>query len=194
MERTRIVGVFGGCVLLLALAAPLALKADQSKPIETFTCFAVSVGTGRADVIEITINRWSTDAERDMLLTTLQEFGQDRVLAALEKIRPPIGYMRIPNSIGYDLYYARNHPEPDGSRKVVLATNRQVSFREVTDNLRSMQYQFTLIELHLDKNGKGEGKLVPAAKVSWDTKAKKIEIENYNALPVDLVNVTAKTP
>ena len=57
-----------------------------------------------------------------------------------------------------------------------------------------MQYQFTLIELHIDKNGKGEGKLVPAAKVSWDTKAKKIEIENYNALPVDLTSVTAKTP
>jgi hypothetical protein len=57
-----------------------------------------------------------------------------------------------------------------------------------------MQYQFTLIELHIDKNGKGEGKLVPAAKVSWDTKTKKIEIENYNALPVDLTDVTAKTP
>lgn len=57
-----------------------------------------------------------------------------------------------------------------------------------------MQYQFTVTEIHLDKNGKGEGKLVPAAKVSWDTKTKKIEIENYNAFPVDLTNVTAKTP
>jgi hypothetical protein len=53
-----------------------------------------------------------------------------------------------------------------------------------------MQYQFTLIEIHLDKNGKGEGKLVPAAKVSWDKAAKRIEIENYNALPVDLTSVT----
>jgi hypothetical protein len=194
MKRTRIAGVFGGCILLLALAAPLALKADQPKPIEMFTCFAVSLGTGKANVIDITINRWSTDEEREMLLTTLQEFGQDKLLAALEKIRPPVGFMRTPTSIGYDLYYARNHPQPDGGRKVVLATNRPVSFREVSNDTRSMQYQFTLIELHLDKNGKGEGKLVPAAKVSWDTKAKKIEIENYNALPVDLVNVTAKTP
>jgi hypothetical protein len=194
MERTRIVGVLGGCVLLLASAAPLALKAEQSKPIETFTCFAVALGTGKANVIDITINRWSTDGERETLLTTLQEFGQDKLLAALEKIRPPVGYMRTPTSIGYDLYYARNHPQADGGRRVVLATNRRVSFREVTNDTRSMQYQFTLIELHLDKNGKGEGKLVPAAKVSWDTKAKKIEIENYNALPVDLVNVTAKTP
>jgi hypothetical protein len=194
MARTRIVGIFGGCVLLLASAAPLAMKAAQSKPIETFTCFAVSLGTGKAGVIEIAINRWSTDEEREMLLTTLQEFGQDKLLAALEKIRPPVGYLRTPNSIGYDLYYARNNPQPDGSRHVVLATNRRVSFREAANAARSMQYQFTLIEIRIDKNGKGEGKLVPAAKVSWDTKTKKIEIENYNALPVDLVNVTAKTP
>lgn len=193
MKRTRIVGILGGCVLLIASAGPLELEAEQSKPIETFTCFAANLGTGRADVINIAVNRWSTDEEREMLLTTLQEFGQDNLLAALEKIRPPVGYMRTPSSIGYDLYYARNNPQPDGSRTVVLATNRRVSFREAANRARSMDYQFTLIEIHLDKNGKGEGKLVPAAKVSWDTKAKKIEIENYNALPVDLLNVTAKT-
>jgi hypothetical protein len=90
--------------------------------------------------------------------------------------------------------YARNNPSPDGSRRVILATNRPVSFRELRDNSRRLQYQFTLIEIHIDKSGKGEGKLVPAAKVSWDKEAKKIEIENYNALPVDLLNVVAKTP
>jgi hypothetical protein len=190
MARTRIVSFFGVCVLLLASVATGA----QSKPIETFTCFATSLGTGQSDIIEITINRWSTDAERERLLTTLQEFGQEKLLAELEKIRPPVGYMRTPGSLGYDLYYARNNLQPDGSRRVVLATNRRVSFREAANNARSMQYQFTLIEIRLDKNGKGEGKVVPAAKVSWDTNAKKIEIENYNALPVDLINVTAKTP
>jgi hypothetical protein len=193
MPRTRIVGVLGSSVLLLALAATPALKAQQSKPIETLTCFAASLDTGKSTVIEIAINRWSTDEEREMLLTTLQESGEDKLLAALEKIRPPVGYMRTPNSLGYDLFYARDNPQPDGGRKVVLATNRRVSFREVSNDTRSMQYQFTLIEIHLDKNGKGEGKLVPATKVSWDTKSKKIEVENYSALPVDLVNVTAKT-
>ena len=193
MLRTRLAAVVGGA-LLLASAAPLALKAEASKPIENFTCFAVGLGTGRANIIDISINRWSTEEERDMLLPTLQESGQEKLLAALEKIRPPVGYMRTPNSIGYDLYYARNTPQPDGSRKVVLATNRWVAFREASNETRSMQYQFTVIEIHLDKNGKGEGKLVPAAKVSWDTKTKKIEIENYDALPVDLTNVTAQTP
>ena len=57
-----------------------------------------------------------------------------------------------------------------------------------------MQYQFTLIEIHIDKDGKGEGKMVPAAKVSWDKDAKKLEIENYNALPISLINVKETTP
>jgi hypothetical protein len=35
---------------------------------------------------------------------------------------------------------------------------------------------------------------VPAAKVTWDKDAKRIEIENYTALPVDLLQVTRKTP
>lgn len=182
-------------ILALSLfpSAPTA-RAQKAKPIETFTAFAASLGTGRSAMVDIGIDRWSTDEERESLLTTLQEFGPDRLLDALQKIRPPVGYVRTATSLAWDLYYARNNPAPDGGRRVVLATNRRVSFREASENTRSMQYQFTLIELHLDASGKGEGKLVPAAKVSWDKDAKKIEIENYAALPVDLLNVQAKTP
>jgi hypothetical protein len=191
MRRNRIVSIVGAGLMILAAGRAPAQKA---KPVERFSSFAASLGTGAAGMVDITINRWSTDEEREMLLTTLQEFGTDKLLDALQKIRPPVGYMRTPNSLGYDLFYARNNPAPDGGRHVVLATNRLVAFREAANNTRSMQYRFTLVEIHLDKNGKGEGKMVPAARVSWDKTAKKLEIENYNALPVDLLSVTAKTP
>ena len=179
--------------LVLVTLASTTL-ADKTKPIETFKAFAASLGSGRSSVLTITINRWSTDEEREMLLETLQEFGRDKLIDALMKIRPPVGYMRAPNSLGYDLYYARDHPDPDGSRRVVIATNRYVNFREAAANTRSMKYQLTLIEIHLDKDGKGEGKMVPAAMVSWDKEKKKIEIENYQTFPVDLLSVTASKP
>ena len=169
-------------------------KKEKPKTIETFTCFGAQMERGRAGVIEFSIYRWSTDEEREKLLTTLQEFGRDRLIDELMKIRPVVGYMRTPNSIGYDLYYARNNVQPDGSRHVVLATNRRVAMAEARSQTRSMQYQLTVIELHLNKDGKGEGKMVPAAKISWDTKKKAIEIENYRALPIDLIDVKAKTP
>ncbi len=187
-----------GIASLAAVGFSLAIAsvalAQKSKPVETFSAFAASLGTGRSSVINVTVNRWSTDEERESLLTTLQEFGSDKLVDALQKIRPPVGFMRTPNSRGYTLYYARNIPNPDGSRRVVIATDRPVAFGEAANSTRSMQYRVTLIELHLDKDGKGEGKMVPAAKISWDKDKKKLEIENYGALPVDLMSVKAKTP
>jgi hypothetical protein len=178
--------------LLLAFAIPAAVTAQTPPGPELFTAFAAALGTGKTAVVEIRVTRWSTDAERQMLLDTLIEKGQDGLLGALEKIRPPCGTIRTTKAVAWDLYYARSIPQPDGGRRVILGTNRRVNFAEAANNLRSMQYQFTMVEIHFDKNGKGEGKLVPAAKVSWDAKDKRIEIENYNALPVDLLNVQAK--
>ncbi len=192
MLRNRAVAL-AGLVLLLVSGAAAAAE-DKPGPIETFTCFAANMQRGKAGTVEITIFRWSTDAERESLLTTLQEFGRDKLLDALMKIRPVVGYMRSPNSIGYDLYYARNDVQPDGGRHVVLATNRRVNFREAVNNQRSMDYQLTVIELDIDKEGQGVGKMVPAAKVSWDVKTKTIEIENFSALPIDLINVKSKKP
>src|ERR1700687_228163 len=76
---------------VLLILPPGRVLAQKTKPIETFTAFAASLGTGKAGVIDITINRWSTDAEREKLRTTLIEFGPDKLLAELEKIRPPVG-------------------------------------------------------------------------------------------------------
>lgn len=190
--RTKL--VLGILVVCLLLAGRAQVRAKDDKPIEKFTAFAASLGTGRTAIVQINIFRWSTDEEREMLLTTLQEFGRDKLVDALQKIRPPVGTIRTPNSLAYDLYYARNHPEADGSRRIVLATNRRVAFGEVANATRSLDYQVTLIEIRIDKDGKGEGKLVPAAKVSWDRQAKRIEIENYSALPVELLQVKATKP
>ena len=176
---------------VLFVLAAAALAQDRQNPIESYTCFGAQMERGATVVLDIHIFRWSTDEERDRLLTTLQEFGRDKLIDELMKIRPVTGYIKAPNTVGYDLYYARKTPSPDGGQQIVLATNRRVSVREAATAQRSMQYQLTVIELHIDKNGKGEGKMVPAAKISWDAKKKAIEIENYRALPIDLVNCKA---
>ena len=183
-----------GFVLAVLLAASSAAAQDRRNPIETYTCFGAQMERGQTVVLDIHVFRWSSDEERERLLTTLQEFGRDKLIDELMKIRPVVGYFKAPNSVGYDLYYARKNALPDGGQQIVLATNRRVNIREAQTAQRSMQYQLTVIELQIDKDGKGEGKMVPAAKISWDTRKKAIEIENYRALPIDLVNCKAKTP
>jgi len=178
------------CLLVVAAV----LLAEKSKPIVRYRAFAASLERGRSGTVEMYINRWSTDQERDALLAALQEGGQDKLLDALTRVRPPVGNMRIAGRLGWDLYFARSRVQPDGSLHIVMATNRSVAWGEIAQGTRSTNYQFTLVELHLDKDGKGEGKIVPAARVLWDKEQRKIEIENYSALPIDLIQVNTLKP
>jgi hypothetical protein len=64
-----------------------------------------------------------------------------------------------------------------------------MSFWEAANQPRSADYAFTLAEVRLGPDGKGEGKLVPAAKIEYDQESKTLEIENYNTEPVRLTQV-----
>jgi hypothetical protein len=169
----------------LAFVVPAAVAQTRGTP-ERFTALAVNMGTPGptgAATVEIAVTRWSTDAERDRLLTILMEQGPEKLLDALQHL-PRVGYIRTPNSIGYDLHFARRTPLPDGGERVVLATDRYISFWEAANQPRSIDYPFTVIELHVNANGEGEGKMSLATKIIADKEAKQIVLENYASQPV----------
>jgi hypothetical protein len=182
-------------VLLASLAgasgtAPPASAED--KAALRLHAFAVDVSGAertRAGALEIAIERWSTDEERDRLRAILIESGADALLSALQKVKPRAGYIRTSSSLGWDIHYAREEPVGDGGRRVIIATDRPMSFWELRNQPRSVQYDFTLAEIRLNKDGKGEGKLARAAKISWDPGTRTIEIENYAIEPVRLTEV-----
>jgi hypothetical protein len=184
------------CVLTLLAFVTVPLTAED-KPIVRFRAFAVNMnGGGRtnAGTVDIGITRWSTEAERDVLITTLKEKGSTALLDALVK-EPESGFIKMPNTLGWTLFYARKTDLPDGGQRIVIATNRRLGFGEVSQQTRSVNYDFTLIEMHFPKGGgKGEGKLALAAKVSWDKKTNQLEVENYQAMPVQLKNIEEVKP
>jgi hypothetical protein len=174
----------------LAVASTLTLAQTSGTP-ERFTAMAVNmsnVGRSGAGTIDIAVDRWSTDAERDRLLTVLMEKGADKLLDVLRDMRR-VGYIRSPNSLGYDLHYARRTPLPDGGERVVLATDRPIGFWEAVNRPRSIDYPFTIIELHLNADGEGEGKLSIATKIAADKESKTIVLEDYANQPVLLTSV-----
>jgi len=57
---------------------------------------------------------------------------------------------------------------------------------------RSIDYPFTIVQLHMKPDGTGEGKLAVAAKVTGDEDTRMIEIENYDMQPVNLVDVRSE--
>jgi hypothetical protein len=163
-----------------------------AKPVEHLTAFAVDMsnmaGRTRAGTVDIVINRWSSDQERDTLRAALREGGTDSLLKTLQKIKEPAGYIRSTGSVGYPLRFAREIPNSDGGRRIIVATDRPVSFLEATTQPRTMDYPFMLIDIRLDANGKGQGKLMPLAKVT-ESEDHVVEIENYASEPVRLNEV-----
>ena len=109
-------------------------------------------------------------------------------------MRPRAGYIRTTRSLGWDIQYAREDPLPDGGRRIVFATDRPMSFNELWNRPRSSEYEFMLCEIHLGKDGTGEGKLATLAKVTYDKAKNRIEIENYGIEPVRLTRVEVEKP
>ena len=65
---------------------------------ERFSAAAINVNRGAASHIDIIINRWSTDAERDRLMSVMLERGPDTLLDTLQDL-PRVGYFRTPDSL-----------------------------------------------------------------------------------------------
>jgi hypothetical protein len=174
----------------LTTALPRAQTNGSGMP-EKFSAFAVDLNNTRpgaaSSVVDITINRWSPDADRDRLLKLFRDKGQDVLLAELQKL-PVVGYINTPGSLRYDIHFARQRPEAEGGRMVFLMTDRHIQAWEAMNRPRSFDYPFTLIQLKVDKDGNGVGKASVATKIT-QTKDGTIELEDFNSVPVMLNEV-----
>ena len=179
---------------LAALAMAVPLAAGDPPELLRLRAFAVNMNNSvRTKTIDIVIERFSTPEEASALKAVFVENGADKLLSALQRVKPRCGYVRTSSSLGWDIWYARETPLPDGGRKIVLATDRPVGMWEAGNSGRSMDYQFSLAEIRLPAEGKGQGKAIPAAKLTLD-KDGGLEIENYKAQPVRLNEITVVLP
>ena len=180
-------------------ASPQADKPTLQLPLR-LSAFAVSMATaapGATAVMDIRVKRWSTQAERENLITTAVEKGQDALLRALQKM-PDHGRISIPGwtgpdphnaRLGWTLHYAFVTPGEDGGYRIGIATDRYIGMWEARNQPRTIDYPFSLIEIRLGKDGKGVGKMAVATKIDFDKKKKQLVLENYSSEPVRLNEV-----
>jgi hypothetical protein len=156
-----------------------------------------NIATGANAVMNIRVDRWSTDRERDELIATFVEGGQDKLLAKLRDV-PIKGRVNIPAwngpdptqvRLGWDLRFAMRTAMADGGARILLATDRYMSFAEVRNRPRTYDYPFTFLEIHLAQDGTGEGKMAVATQLRFDPREKAIIFENYSSEPVRLTNL-----
>lgn len=184
-------------VLLAAaavLAAAVVIRAEVPPLPIRMTAFAinmttVSPGNRNTATLDIRINQWSTAAEREQFITTFVEKGQDKLLSLMQKTKSK-GRISIPGwtgpdpqnyRLGWDVRYTWHQPLPDGGDRIVIGLDRQMSFLEVRNQPRTYDYPFTFLEIHMPKDGKGEGKMFGATKLLFDKNTKTITLEQYAA-------------
>ena len=66
------------------------------------------------------------------------ESGQDKLLKALRDL-PRVGTIKTPDSLAYALQDARRIPTGDGGERVVLVTDRYISFWEAVNQTRTLE-------------------------------------------------------
>ena len=158
---------------------------------ENFTATAIvnnNLGSG-AGMVLIRITRWSTQAETMRLVDMLKKKGEDKLLDELKGMKS-VGSIRTPDTLAYDLRYSHEQPGEDGGRRIVLATDRPIGFWEQRNQPRTIQYPFTVIQMQIGKDGKGQGTLSYATRIT--VRGNTVELENYATQPVMLTEIRSE--
>ena len=209
MNRTLAVWVGAGALAATVLAAGAGAQSPPSQAPSATDKVTISgwalnmsnVATGANQTIQITINKWSSPSQRKRLIETFLAKKQDGLQRELEK-QPELGRFNFPGymgpdpnnimRLGTDIRYAMSFPGEDGGRRIVVATPRVIGFQEMRNQPRTIDYPFTLFEMHFDKDGKGEGRMAYMAQITFDKKQNTLELENYSSEPVRLNNLELK--
>jgi hypothetical protein len=167
-------------------------------------------GPAQQAPLEITLFRWSADADRAPLVAALSappappasaaapaagragRAGRGapppppspmaRLEAAI-KAAPTCGYIWTSGVTGYSIKYAWHAPASEGGDRVVLVADRRLG------GPVSSGPDFTIIEMQLDEKGSGDAKVSLDAKIVADAAAKTIAIDRYGSAPM-LLKVT----
>jgi len=185
------------CFVILAIGSVLFVgpyigaAQDSGKLSKRIFIQATAMGTstqlGKNFSVNAIINELSPPEDQKILLEAFRSKGNEGLVNALSKM-PSKGRLAITGTLGGDLAYIRRFPQPDGSVRYRMITNRLLRFGEVWADTRSSDYQLSGLDVVISKDkGKSQGILLPAAELKLN-KEGQMEIETFQN-PWKLVNI-----
>jgi hypothetical protein len=183
----------GTFALILALAfGSLLLTSnaqDDKKQTEAYSAVAMGTGGtvgGKTKQFDFRITTYTTDEELDKFAALLKEKGPDALRSALEK--EDKGRLNPAGSVGNQIAVARKRQM--GSETIItIVTARIMPFIELYNNGRSTDYPFGYLQVKLNDKGEGTGQIMAAAKIRFNKKEGRYEIESYGNQYIKAVNV-----
>ena len=126
-----------------------------------------------------------------MLRKALSDGGVAALSRAITDLTSRVGFVRTPREGTLGLKYAREAVTPDGLRRVLLLTER---LSAPATNPHADTHDFLVVELVLDKDGKGQGRTAGPESLRYDARAGALELDRYVPEPVRIENLRVVEP
>jgi hypothetical protein len=170
----------------MLLYAVILSSADS----EVIQCTAQGTSTqlGRSFSLKITIDEYSPEEDRQLLIQGFQKNKNQGLYDALRKLQTR-GRVQTPETVGYQLKFIRLLPNsPPGTRKIRIMTDRPIGVAETMYQGRSLDYTISVVDLELnDVKEKSTGILLPLCEFKLDKKTKELSVE-VRKNPFKLIN------
>lgn len=183
--RALLTGVFVVSVLAGARSDGLAQTPPRR---EMFSAKTVNMSVGSGQDLKMDVIRWSTDDERNAVLSALKD-KNDKALADAVAKAPSLGSIWTNETLGYAIHFAYRDMLANGSERVILVTDGRLGswsgqVWKPLHPLEGVDYPFSVIELRLNRTGAGEGKMSLTSKVVADETGKTLVLADYDAAPI----------
>ena len=185
------------CAALATLAlfttVSVALAEDKPEVYNATAQLKTAAGASVTAPVTITINRWTTDAEREKAVGALKAGGSSAFQKQVAAM-PDVGVLQL-GAVKTPIRFARSLPVA-GGKVVTLATAQPVLYvgagmpgSKPTDKAG---YDVAVVIFQVDAAGKGDaGDFSPAAKVRFDDTGA-LQVEDYAAEAVRLMGIVKK--
>jgi hypothetical protein len=186
-DRTKTIGLFSVIIAAALMCfAPFVLAQSNIRINGT----AVGIGPRRTGTRSFTliVNSYTTKAQAVELNRALADGGQQGLLDALTHLNA--GRIQLGGGVGVRANAIIVEPWGDRGTHLTVFYERNISFYERRYGSRSEDYKIGYAEIFLDSRGRGEGTMIPAAKVRLRSDGK-WEVEDFGTFPVRLMGLRA---
>ncbi len=184
------------CAALTALALVGAVVAEGPPKIAEYRGVAANTSAfGAQGIVPITFEfyYWTSQDTMNKLGQALAKGGQDALVAELQKIDNPAGYMRTPESLAIKLRTATMTVLPDGSTNIGILTDRIQSAVAKMGGAKTADYPLEMIQLVIPASGKdGKGKILRQAAMAVNPKTGQIEVAQWSNEPTIVNEIRAE--
>jgi len=150
---------------------------------------ASDAGLAGAAYVDIHIDKYSPDAERDAMLATLKSGGYAALLDAIKKA-PAIGTVKVGTET-FVVRWARQQRSGENRRTISIVTDKPMLFVGGGQaNAKPREgYDIAVVQFDMDDAGVGSGTMAAAAKIKPGG-PNGFQIDDYADQPIKLVSIS----